>query len=161
VHSVRDGRDSGSSKVSKAQKSHHPSDAATGVEWWEGRLALAERGFRSLSDPAKLHAVCLDELVWGSREESYEGLRAFAGLTDDGAMRSFFDAEMNAENAHRERWREGLSEEQQAAVVARYEMALDRIEREGYHCAAILRANYERARGSGTARTAPGATEAP
>ncbi len=49
VHSVRDGRDSGSSKVSKAQKSHHPSDAATGVEWWEGRLALAERGYRGLS----------------------------------------------------------------------------------------------------------------
>ncbi len=145
VHSVRDGRDSGSSKVSKAQKSHHPSDAASGVEWWEGRLALAERGYRGLEDPSRLHAVCLDELVWGDREASYAGLREFAGLDDDGAMRAFFDNEMNAQNAHRERWREGLDGAQQQAVVVRYERALDRIEREGYHCAALLRTNYERA----------------
>ena len=146
VHSVRDGRDSGASKVSKAQKSHHPSDAATGVEWWEGRLALAERGYLSLSEPAKLHAVCLDELVWGDREASYAGLREFMGFEDDESMRAFFDTEMNAENAHRERWREGLDEAQQAAVVARYEAALDRIEREGYHCATLLRTSYERER---------------
>jgi len=144
VHSVRDGRDSGSSKVSKAQKSHHPSDAATGVEWWEGRLALAERGYRGLSDPSKLHAVCLDELVWGDREASYAGIRGFAGLDDSAEMRAFFESDMNAENAHRERWREGLSEAEQAAVVARYEQALEQIEREGYHCAELLRTNYER-----------------
>ena len=144
VHSVRDGRDSGSSKVSKRQKSHHPSDAATGVEWWEGRLALAERGYRSLRDPSRLHAVCLDELVWGDRETSFAGLCAFAGLDGDAEMREFFDEQMNASNAHRERWREGLSEPEQAAVVARYEQALDRIEREGYHCAELLRRNYER-----------------
>jgi hypothetical protein len=146
VHSVRDGRDSGSSKVSKAQKSHHPSDAASGVQWWEGRLALAERGYRGLSDPSKLHAVCLDELVWGDREASYAGLRDFAGLSEDPVMRAFFDQQMNAQNAHRERWREGLDEAQQQAVVDRYEGALDRIEREGYHCADLLRTNYERGR---------------
>jgi len=144
VHSVRDGRDSGSSKVSKAQKSHHPSDAATGVEWWEGRLDLAERGYRGLTDSEKLHAVCLDELVWGDREASYQGLLGFLGLDDGAEMRAFFDRDMNAENAHRERWREDLDEAQQAAVVARYEQALDRIEHEDYHCAALLRRNYER-----------------
>jgi Sulfotransferase family len=146
IHSVRDGRDSGSSKVSKAQKSHHPSDATTGVEWWEGRLALAERGYRGLTEPSKLHAVCLDELVWGDREASYGGLRDFLGLDDDQGMRAFFDGEMNAQNAHRERWREGLGEAQQQAVIKRYEAALERIEREGYHCAALLRTNYERER---------------
>jgi hypothetical protein len=145
VHSVRDGRDSGSSKVSKAQKSHHPSDAATGVEWWEGRLDLAEQGYRGLSDPAKLHAVCLDELVWGDREASYQGLCDFLGLDESAEMRTFFDSDMNAENAHRERWREGLDEAQQAAVVTRYEQALDRIESEDYHCAGLLRTNYNRA----------------
>ena len=146
VHSVRDGRDSGSSKVSKAQKSHHPSDAATGVEWWEGRLALAERGYRALSDPSKLHAVCLDELVWGDRESSYRDLTDFLGLGDDPAVREFFEGQMNAQNAHRERWREGLDDAQQQAVIDRYEAALERIEREGYHCAALLRRNYERGR---------------
>jgi hypothetical protein len=144
VHSVRDGRDSGSSKVSKAQKSHHPSDAASGVEWWEGRLALAERGYRGLDEPSKLHAVCLDELVWGDREATFARLREFAGLGEDPDMRAFFDEEMNAQNAHRDRWREGLGEAQQRAVADRYEKALERIEREGYHCAALLRTNYER-----------------
>jgi len=143
VHSVRDGRDSGSSKVSKAQKSHHPSNAATGVEWWEGRLALAERGYRGMSNPQNLHAVCLDELVWGDRETSYAGLAAFTGL-DDPKMRTFFEQSMNAENAHRERWREGLDDAQQTAVVERYEQALTKISREGYHCADLLRRNYER-----------------
>jgi len=144
VHSVRDGRDSGSSKVSKAQKPHHPSDAATGVEWWEGRLGLAERGYRGLTDPGKLHAVCLDELVWGDREASYAALRKFLRLDDSAEMRAFFDRDMNADNAHRERWREGLDDAQQAAIIALYEQALDRIEREGYHCAGLLRTNYER-----------------
>ncbi len=146
VHSVRDGRDSGSSKVSKRQKSHHPSDAATGVEWWEGRLALAERGYRGLEERSRLHAVCLDELVWGDREPSYGALRAFLGLDDSPAMRSFFDEEMNASNAHRERWREGLNDAEQEAVVNRYEQALSKIEAEGYHCAGLLRRNYERER---------------
>ena len=144
VHSVRDGRDAGASKVSKAQKSHHPSDAVTGVEWWEGRLDLAERGYRGLTDSAKLHAVCLDELVWGDREASYAGLCEFLGLDESQKMRSFFEQSMNAANANRERWREGLDEAQQQAVVARYEAALERIEREGYHCAGLLRRSYDR-----------------
>ena len=144
VHSVRDGRDSGSSKVSKRQKSHHPEDAASGVEWWEGRLALAEAGYRGLPDRSRLHAVCLDELVWGDRERSYSELLAFAGLSDEPAMRAFFDGEMNAQNAHRERWREGLEVDEQEAVVAGYEAALRRIETEDYHCAELLRRNYER-----------------
>ncbi len=144
VHSVRDGRDAGASKVSKAQKSHHPSDAATGVEWWEGRLDLAERGYRGLNEPQNLHVVSLDELVWGDREASYEGLREFLGLKESAEMRAFFDEDMNAAKAHRERWREGLDDAQQAAVVRRYEQTLGRIEREGYHCARLLRRSYER-----------------
>ena len=38
VHSVRDGRDSGSSKVSLRQKPHHPTDVASGIEFWADRL---------------------------------------------------------------------------------------------------------------------------
>ena len=51
VHSVRDGRDSGSSKVSKRQKEHHPTDVSSGIEWWEGRLARAEEGARGTVEP--------------------------------------------------------------------------------------------------------------
>ena len=46
VHSVRDGRDSGSSKVSLRQKPHHPTDVSSGIEFWADRLRQAEEGVR-------------------------------------------------------------------------------------------------------------------
>jgi hypothetical protein len=144
VHSVRDGRDSGSSKVSKRQKAHHPTDAASGIDWWQGRLALAEQGYRGLGDPDRIHVTCLDELVWGDRERTYEALLGFLRLDDDPGMRSFFEREMNADAAHRARWREGLTAEEQELVERSYAEALDRIEAEGYHCAEPLRRSYER-----------------
>ena len=145
VHSVRDGRDSGSSKVSKRQKRHHPTDAASGIEWWEGRLRLAEEGVRGLDGAGeRLHAVCLDELVWGDRERSYEGLRAFLEVEDEPGMRDFFERSMSAEAAHKERWREGLEPAAQEVIVSAYEAALDRIDGEGFHCAELLRRSYER-----------------
>lgn len=144
VHSVRDGRDSGSSKVSKRQKDHHPADAASGVAWWRGRLELAERGFRGLREPSRLHAVCLDELVWGDRERSYGDLSAFLGLGAEPGMRRFFDEDMNAENAHQGRWAANLDDAERAAVLSAYEAALAAIEADGYHCAALLRRSYER-----------------
>ncbi|MGI9020299.1 MAG: sulfotransferase [Solirubrobacterales bacterium] len=145
VHSVRDGRDAGSSKVSKRQKSHHPTDAASGIEWWEGRLRLAEDGVRGLDGaPERLHVVCLDELVWGDRDRTYSGLLTFLGIEDETAMRAFFDEQMSAGAAHRERWREGHPPAEQEAIAAAYEAALARIERDGFHCAQLLRRAYER-----------------
>ena len=92
----------------------------------------------------RLHVVSLDELVWGDRDASYEGLRSFLGVDDEPAMRAFFDEQMSAEAAHRERWREGLDQAEQEAIAAAYEAALDRIERDGFHCAELLRRSYER-----------------
>ena len=60
-------------------------------------------------------------------------------------MREFFDAEMSADAAHRERWRKGLDAEA-AEIIRLYEAALDRLEAEGYHCAPVLRRSYERER---------------
>ncbi len=59
-------------------------------------------------------------------------------------MREFFDGEMSAGAAHKERWREGLTAQQQADLVREYEKTLDRLERENFHCAGVLRAAYER-----------------
>jgi hypothetical protein len=146
VHTVRDGRDAGSSKVSLRQKPHHPTDIASGIEFWADRLRQAEEGVRGL-DPAereRLHLTSLDELVWGDREPTYAALREFLGIDDEPAMRAFFEREMNADAAHRERWREGLSDAEQAAILERYERTLERLERERYHCAPLLRRSYER-----------------
>ena len=77
VHSVRDGRDSGSSKVSLRQKPHHPTDVISGIEFWADRLRQAEEGVRGLSeaDRARLRVISLDELVQSDREGAYAELR--------------------------------------------------------------------------------------
>jgi hypothetical protein len=148
VHSVRDGRDSGSSKVSLRQKPHHPTDVISGIRFWEDRLRQAEEGVRRLdpADRSRLRVISLDELVWSDREGAYAELLEFLGVGDEPRMRAFFEAEMSASAAHRERWREGLDPESQADIVRRYEEALERLEAEDYHCAAVLRRSYERER---------------
>ena len=148
VHSVRDGRDSGSSKVSLRQKPHHPTDVISGIRFWADRLRQAEEGVRRL-DPAdreRLRVISLDELVWSDREGAYAELLDFLGVGDEPGMRAFFEAEMNADAAHRDRWREGLDAESQADIVRRYEQALERLEADDYHCAAVLRRSFERER---------------
>lgn len=148
VHSVRDGRDSGSSKVSLRQKPHHPTDVVSGIEFWADRLRQAEEGVRGMpeGDRERLRVISLDELVWSDRDGAYAELCEFLGVADEPAMREFFDSEMNADAAHRERWRKGLSEAEEADVVERYERELERLEAEGYHCAPVLRRSYERER---------------
>ncbi len=144
LHTVRDGRDAGSSKVSKRQKRSHPRDGSEGLRWWEGRLRKIEAGVRELP-PGKLHTVSLDEIVAGDRETVYASLLEFLELDDEPEMRRFFDEEMSASNAHKERWREGLTEDAQNALVAEYDRTLTRLEQEGFHCAPQLRRAYEAA----------------
>jgi hypothetical protein len=142
IHTVRDGRDAGSSKVSKRQKRSHPRDGSEGIRWWEGRLRKIEAGVRDLPE-GRLLTISLDELVDGDREDVYSQILDYLGIEDEPAMREFFDGEMSASAAHKERWREGLDEAQQAALVRDYEMTLDRLERENFHCATQLRRAYE------------------
>lgn len=144
IHTVRDGRDAGSSKVSKRQKRSHPRDGFEGLRWWEGRLRNIERGVGELPDRSRLLVVSLDDLVAGDREGVYARIREFAEVEDHEAMRAFFAEEMSAHAAHKERWRDGLPPERQADLAREYEKTLDRLEREGFHCAAALRAAYER-----------------
>ena len=113
VHAVRDGRDSASSKVAKRQKAHHPTGVTDGIDWWLGRLRLAEEGVRGLDDPGRVAPISLDELVWGDRERAYGDLLDFLELSDEPAMREFFSSQMSADAAHRERWREDTSEADQ------------------------------------------------
>jgi hypothetical protein len=146
VHSVRDGRDSGSSKVGLRQKPHHPTDVASGIDFWADRLRQAEEGVRGLSDGdlRRLHVISLDELVQSDRDRTSAELLDFLGIEDEPAMREFFDTEMTADAAHRERWRKGLDEAEQERITDLYETTLDRLEAEEYHCAPVLRRSYER-----------------
>ncbi len=146
VHSVRDGRDSGVSKTALREKEHHPTDAISGIDFWADRLRRADLGVKGLAeaDRQRLHLISLDELVWADREASYEGLLGFLGVDDEPPMREFFDARMTAEAANRGRWRDGLDDGEQREVTEHYEATITRLEREDYHCAALLRRTYER-----------------
>lgn len=143
VHAVRDGRDAGASKVSKRQKRTHPRDGLEGLRWWEGRLGNIERGIRAVP-PERLHTISLDELVSGDREAVYGELLAFLELSDEPEMREYLDREVRPEAAHSGRWKERLSESEQLALTSEYERTLDRIDAEGFHCAALLRRAFER-----------------
>ena len=76
VHSVRDGRDSGASKVGLREKSHHPTDAISGIDFWADRLRRADLGVKGLAadDRSRLHLISLDELVWADRDRAYAEL---------------------------------------------------------------------------------------
>lgn len=138
VHIVRDGRDSGSSKVGKRQKPTHPRDVAEGVDWWLGRLERAERSIAE-APPGYVLTLSLDELAVGDREGAYAELRTFLGIADARPMRRFFERQMNAGNASRGRWRAGLSEAQQRAVTERYERVLGELEHRGRPSGPVLR----------------------
>lgn len=139
VHAVRDGRDAGASKVAKRQKAHHPSDVREGIDWWEGRMRTAEAGVRGLDDPDRLLTLSLDRLAHGDRDAAYGSLLEFLSIDDEPGMRRFFEDEVSSGAAHRERWREGLSEAEQEEVTELYEESLDRLESQGASSVPVLR----------------------
>jgi hypothetical protein len=144
IHSVRDGRDAASSRVAKGRGVVYPRNPAQGIEWWEGRLRRIDTAVSEI--PAeRLTVISLDELVYGDREGTYRRLLNHLGTEDELDMRSFFETRMSAERAHRERWREGLSIEDQEDYERRYAEALGRLEHDGVHCAGLLRSAFERA----------------
>jgi hypothetical protein len=143
VHVLRDGRDSGSSKVSRRQKPEHPRNAGEGVAWWLDRLRTAERGLAAVP-PERVLALSLDDLAGGDRERSYRSLLEFLEIEDELRMRQFFDREVNADNANRGRWRRDLTEPERRELTLSYERALDEIETSGFRSAPILRDVYRR-----------------
>lgn len=142
IHIVRDGRDAGSSKVSKRQKAHHPRDVAQGVSWWLERLERAERSLAAAPEGFAL-TLSLDELAQGDRDGAYEGLLEFLGIQEAHRMDRFFEQQLNAENASRGRWREGLSDSEEAEINAEYERAIAHLEDQGYPSGPLLRRVYE------------------
>jgi hypothetical protein len=143
IHSVRDGRDAASSRVAKGRGVVYPRNAAQGIEWWEGRLRRIDQAVE-LIPPDRLTVLSLDELVYGDREGTYRHLLDYLGAEDELEMRSYFEVKMSPERAHRERWREGLSADEQEDYARRYAESLDRLERDGVHCAGVLRKAFER-----------------
>jgi hypothetical protein len=159
VHTVRDGRDAASSRVAKGRGVVYPRNPAQGIEWWEGRLRRIDEAVKEIP-PDRLTVVSLDELVYGDRERTYRELLAGVGLEDELEMRSYFETKMSHERAHRERWRKGLSEDDQETYMRRYVEALERLDRDEVHCAGLLRHTLERTEPTRDAAAMPSASRA-
>jgi Sulfotransferase family len=141
VHAVRDGRDAGASKVSKRQKRHHPRDGVEGIAWWAERLRRIDEAARGIP-PDRLLVVSLDDLAYGDRDGAYRRLLTFLELEDEPGIHEYFEREVTAENAHRDRWRDGLSPEAQEELRRHYERELERLAGDGVHCAPELQRSY-------------------
>ena len=145
IHTVRDGRDAGSSKVSKRQKRSHPRDGFEGLRWWEGRLRNIERGVSRLEDRSKLLS---DQPRRPRRRRPRGRLRARSSSspasTTSPAMRALLRRRDERRRGPQGALARGPTEQRQADLVREYEKTLDRLEREGFHCARVLRAAYER-----------------
>ncbi|HEX2435222.1 MAG TPA: sulfotransferase [Solirubrobacterales bacterium] len=159
VHTVRDGRDAASSRVAKGRGVVYPRNPEQGVEWWEGRLRRIDEAVKEIP-PERLTVVSLDELVYGDRERTYRELLDGVGFEDELEMRAYFETKMSPERAHRERWRKGLSEDEQETYMRRYVDALERLERDGVHCAPLLRHTLERAAPTRDAAATPESSRA-
>jgi Sulfotransferase family len=143
IHTVRDGRDAGASKVTKRQKRHHPRDGLQGIQWWEQRLRRIDAAVREIPED-RLLVISLDELAYGDREDAYRRLLDFLELGDEPEIRAYFEREVTAQNAHRDRWRDGLSPEAQEELRRFYAQTLERMAGDDVHCAPQLLRTYER-----------------
>jgi hypothetical protein len=148
IHTVRDGRDAASSVTTKTWG---PDRIVPAIDWWADRLRAIDSGVRGEEDGGRyslggtrLHTVVLDDLVGGDRERALADLLAFCGVEEDEAIRTFFDAEMGASQAHRGRWAAGLGRLERRRVERKYERTLSALADEDNHVAAPLRAAYER-----------------
>lgn len=147
VHVVRDGRDASASRVAQTRGVISPRTRREGLEWWEARIRRVDAGSRAIA-PDRLLTVSLDELLLLG-PKALRPLCRFVSVYQRRPMRRFFRVRMTTENAHSERWRQGLSERQAREVEELYEEALQRLEADGIACAPLLRRTLERSRATG------------
>jgi hypothetical protein len=153
IHVVRDGRDASASRVTQTKGLIRPRTRAQGLAWWEDRLARVEAGAAAIP-PERLLIVSLDELLLIGGGETLRPLMHFCGTRATSRVRFFYGNRMNREQAHSERWREGLSDRRAARLQHSYEAALDRLEASGARSVALLRRTLERT-GGGAADEPP------
>jgi hypothetical protein len=145
IHTVRDGRDAGSSKVEKRSKREHPTDVISGIDWWEKRIRAIDDSTKQVP-PDKLLTISLDDLVRDNRRQTYRSVHEFLGIDREPRVRRYFKHRMSADRANRDRWRRDLTDEGAEEVLRYYEGTLERLEAHGVHCAPLLRRVYEDSR---------------
>ena len=119
VHAVRDGRDSGSSKAAKRQKEHHPTGVADGIDWWLGRLRLAEEGVRGLAIPGAWSRSASTSSSGATVSAPTATCCGFLELSDEPAMREFFSCADERRRGPSRALARGISEPDQEVISRR------------------------------------------
>ena len=143
VHVVRDGRDASASRVRQGRHLLYPRTRVQGIRWWEDRVRRIEGAFDQLPEDRTV-TINLDLLVQQRpRRKGMKKLLEFVGLTKGRRVRRYFQRTISPEHGNVGRWRRGLSERRQRRVLAEYEAALERLERDGARSAPLLREVFE------------------
>ena len=144
IHVVRDGRDASASRVSQTRGLVRPRTRVEGIGWWEERIRAIEAGADAIP-PARLLTVSLDELLGMRRARAaLRPMFRFLGIPVTKRTRRYFNNRMTRQEAHSERWRQGISGRKADRIERLYVEVLDRLEADGARCAPLLRRTYER-----------------
>jgi hypothetical protein len=144
IHVVRDGRDASASRVGQTRHLVRPRTRVDGIAWWEERIRAIEAGADAIP-PERLLTVSLDELIGMRRTRAaLRPLFRFLGVPVTKRTRRYFTNKMNREEAHSDRWKDGISARKAERIERLYEEALGRLEADGARCAPLLRRTFER-----------------
>lgn len=135
LHIVRDGRDVAASVSFRRWGPDDPFDA---LEWWADRLRAADA---ASGDPRRELLVGFEALVFNDRKRQYRRILRFLGISDEPAMREFFETSLTGENANRGRWRDVVPADQHADFDRAYERIVAELRDEGVAAARALDAD--------------------
>jgi Sulfotransferase family len=127
IHMFRDGRAVAAGILRKPDMTD---DLPAAVSHWVKRVRKADLALRQLPRDSVL-TVFLDDLTAHDRERTYRRVADFLELGDDAGMRRFFDARINADRAHVDRWRERIAPADVRWLERRYRRVLAQLRREG------------------------------
>ena len=102
---VRDPRDVIASLLTK---NWGPTTPMEGLTWIEKRLTDGHSALKAVPAKQKL-TIALEDLAINNREETYQKLAKFLGISDAPQMRKFFEKELTPENATSGRWKKEIS----------------------------------------------------
>jgi hypothetical protein len=132
LHIVRDGRDVA---ASVSFRRWGPDDPFEALEWWADRLRAADA---ATGDRRRVLLVGFEALVFNDRNRQYRRILRFLGLSDEPAMRDFFEQSLTPEHANRGRWREIVPPEQHDAFEHAYDQIVRKLASEGVAAVKVL-----------------------
>ena len=127
IHMMRDGRDVSASFVSKP---FGPTDVFTGLDVWRDRMVEAWRA-EQRCPAGRVLRVDLHDLAVTRREETLAGILAAIDVSDDDAMRQWFNDNVLPQQAHVGRWRRDYDEATAKRIDDRYARILDELDSMG------------------------------